>query len=350
MGKKTFEFSELVNNPSFVKWAKGTASEAEANRWDRWIAKDSSNRRLAIKAQQKIVGFKLQQLFNSNLNLRWSRLRSEINSSKRARLSEKRMGFNWLFRVAATVLLASLITGGIYFTWFSNFNSSQNKLHTQQVVTEFGERKEINLSDGSTIVLNANSTLKIQTDKKNPSDVEIFFEGEALFNVANRMGTNAVHFIVHTNDGVVKALGTQFIVSTRKGITRVVLKEGSVLIEPDNPSIDKSSYEGTALNPNELAEFSKSSESVKIKRVNPDVYLSWASSRLVFDETPLREVIERIEFTYGLEVMVRDPSLYHEHISGRIENTEWQVIVKSVAKSLSTEYEVVADTVFFGKE
>lgn len=346
MSKKTANATELIKDSSFRRWAKGTASESEAKKWDQWIAEKPSNRRFAIEAQQRISGFMFNLPIESDPDLKWDELQSEITQVKN-QIPGKRREFGWLLRVAATFLLASLVGSGIYFIGFINLNSG-DQFYTQKVETEFGERKKIDLFDGSTIVLNANSILEVKTNVKDPSNVEVFFEGEALFNVVKRTDTNASHFTVRTKDGAIKVLGTQFVVSTRKESTRVVLKEGSLLIERKQPFT--SSQARTNLKPHELAEFSMSSRTIDIKRVNPEVYLSWSSQQLVFDETTLQEVIDRVEFTYGINVIVIDSSLYQKRLSGGIKNTRWKVIVESIAKSLSIQHRIVDDTVFFTKE
>jgi len=54
--------------------------------------------------------------------------------------------------------------------------------------------------------------------------------------------------------------------------------------------------------------------------VNPRVYSSWTSGTLVFDETPVAEVVDRIEATFNVEVVVEDPAVFDRTVSGSVEN------------------------------
>ncbi len=91
--------------------------------------------------------------------------------------------------------------------------------------TQIGERRSIALADGSTIDLNARSTLRVNFSKTE-RNVELI-DGQALFEVAK---DKARPFIVRSGETVVRAVGTQFDVYHKKEGTTVTVIEGSVAV------------------------------------------------------------------------------------------------------------------------
>ncbi len=118
-----------------------------------------------------------------------------------------------------TILLASTVY--IYLQ-----TPSKNFIDIQ---TTFGEKKQVNLPDGSIVWLNASS--KISYYKKTPRS--IYLEGEAFFKVAK----DKKHpFIVKTPDHIkVKALGTSFNIKSyvKNRFTETVLFTGKVEVSSE---------------------------------------------------------------------------------------------------------------------
>jgi len=63
------------------------------------------------------------------------------------------------------------------------------------------------------------------------------------------------------------------------------------------------------------------------------VYTSWASGVLVFDDTPLPEIVERIEATYDVTVVVENPGVLERQVSGSVEN-DLSVLIEGLSQIL----------------
>jgi transmembrane sensor len=117
---------------------------------------------------------------------------------------------------AAAVLLMSVSVGLI--TW--------SQFHSQPAyTTDTGERRSVRLGDGSTVILNSRSKLRV--DFVNTQRTVQLLRGQALFHVAK---DSARPFVVRSDGTSVRAVGTQFDVNMSRGGTIVTVVEGRVTV------------------------------------------------------------------------------------------------------------------------
>jgi transmembrane sensor len=91
--------------------------------------------------------------------------------------------------------------------------------------TDVGERRSLTLADGSTVDLNARSSIRVEFTKTE-RHVELL-GGQALFQVAK---DSARPFIVRSAEATVRAVGTQFDVNRKPSGTTVTVLEGRVAV------------------------------------------------------------------------------------------------------------------------
>jgi ferric-dicitrate binding protein FerR (iron transport regulator) len=218
-------------------------------------------------------------------------------------------------------------------------HSAQREIHTT-----YGQREKIAFSNGSSIVLNAHSTLTYESNPPAGRPIHVTLQGEAYFATGEHSQPGDTAFTIQTPDGRVSDLGTQFVVSIRDNHTQVILKRGEVSIDQMAGNGGKS----VLLHPNQMATFTKNARHIHIKPVNPAVYTSWTTNKLILDHTPLRVVANRLEHTFGVQVVVCRTSLRNQSISGSIKNGNLSVIAGAVAKALHTTATIKVDTVYIG--
>jgi len=204
--------------------------------------------------------------------------------------------------------------------------------------TDYGEKRSFSLSDGSTIILNANSRLRF-TSSADAGDVttEVWLEGEAYFNIAHLDGDKSRTFTVHTSDGAIEVLGTRFVVNTYNEQTQAILEQGKIAIRVGNQQENAPDQQTMHyLDPGGMATFNagRHKQGVTIKKVKTEVYTSWTENRMVFDETPLPEVTKRIEQYYGIEVIIGQ-SATGTKLSGSIKTDNLEVLTEALKKILN---------------
>jgi len=294
------------------------------------------NRALAKKAQEEIVGLSIRPVVNPSAEVVWSSIQELLANEERGQTQSRFFHnwfeynrLNWIIRIAASFLLIAV--SGLLITYFFQFPTAEvAEVIENEVKTEYGEQKSVRFSDGSEIILNGHSRMVYTSYERGAASVDLFLEGEAYFSIPKQDSPSPGSFQVRTGEGIVKVLGTRFVVSAYNSQTRVIVENGSVAVNPIGVE------EATVLQPGQLVTFTVNSQSVHTEDVNPEVYTSWKAGRLYFDDTPLHDVIHRLENTHGFEVVVRDSSLLNYKISGSIESSTLEIIISALSKMLNT--------------
>ncbi|WP_219132744.1 FecR domain-containing protein [Janthinobacterium sp. UMAB-60] len=95
--------------------------------------------------------------------------------------------------------------------------------------TATGERREVVLDDGSVLSLNTGSAVSVRFDDKRRL-IELL-AGEILVSSGHGAGS-AAPLVVATREGLVRALGTRFVVRQQDGVSTVEVFESAVEIRP----------------------------------------------------------------------------------------------------------------------
>lgn len=194
--------------------------------------------------------------------------------------------------------------------------------------TEYGMTKNILLDDGSEVTLNANSKIKVPKNLASADLREVWLDGEAFFSIAKR--ANHVRFTVHTDDVDVEVLGTRFNVNNRRGRTEVILSEGSVKLTRDVTGTVGSEV---LMKPGDFVSVSKADTTLIRRIVAPENFTAWQSNKLVFDETPLRVVAQKIEDYYGVKVEIEDVEIADRLLTGTLPNNDLGIVLRSLSAS-----------------
>jgi len=141
--------------------------------------------------------------------------------------------------------------------------------------------------------------------------------GEAFFNVAK---DPARPFIVATDLATAKAIGTRFSVYRSQNGTIVTVAEGRVLVRDASAVTGESkdvSEPGDAVEvmPGTQAE-AQPGHHVQMRRANVASTFAWREHRLVFDGEPLSTVVEEFNRYNSPPLVISDPRLREQHISG----------------------------------
>lgn len=172
-----------------------------------------------------------------------------------------------------------------------------------------GERKRITLADGSTVDLNAETTLSVRY-VRDARAVELA-EGEAIFDV--RHDTKRP-FTVAAANREVRVLGTQFDVRHRQGDLMVAVARGKVQVRPIAAQAPGRAF---TLTPGQRLEVARSGVE-HLQAVDPLEALSWRSGRLIYRGEPLANVVADLNRQYVEQIEISDPELGKMPITGVI--------------------------------
>ena len=227
-------------------------------------------------------------------------------------------GFIW--RIAASLTGFLLLAGG---AWYYQALPRQKRIHTA-----FGEHRNITLPDGSTVLLNGNSTLTYTDKWVNREPREVWLDGEGFFKVTKQKSLgNRLKFVTHTPGLDITVLGTQFNVNTRRGNTDVMLVEGRVqLSKPNEPT-----GQIITLKPGQLAATHPQVEAVEVRTEKPQLHTSWVDNQFVFDNTPLSTIAQQLHDTYGLDVVFEDSDLANRRFTGNLSNQSIETLLTTLS-------------------
>ncbi len=227
------------------------------------------------------------------------------------------------FAIAAAIIVC--ISIGLFL--------GKNYILYQNYQTAFGEIEKIELSDGSQITLNVNSSLKVPRFGFGNSIREVLLTGEANFSVKHTIDKK--RFIVKTDKNFeIEVLGTEFNVNARQRDAKVVLNKGKIQLNYKDGKVAKK----ITMKPGDLVVIDQKGH-VNLKEVpQPQIFSAWKEHRFVFDETSLQEVAMMIEENFGLTIKFREDFLAKRTISGTFHAENADELLQVIAELLEINY------------
>jgi ferric-dicitrate binding protein FerR (iron transport regulator) len=188
------------------------------------------------------------------------------------------------------------------------------------IASEFGEKIQVTLPDGSIVVLNGNSTLRYSKWKAD-EDRFVWLDGEAYFSVKHTENHN--RFIVNSPDSLrVEVLGTKFTVNNHTGETNVVLREGKVRLEKASHTF--------VMKPNEMARYSRVSKTFVKHEVNATQEVSWKDNILIFHDETLQSIANRLKSTHGINIIFKNKAHTSEVFNGSIPGDSVELLFEKM--------------------
>ncbi|ALJ06371.1 hypothetical protein APS56_15035 [Pseudalgibacter alginicilyticus] len=244
-------------------------------------------------------------------------------------------------KVAATI--AILISTAYSSYWLlPNINEFLSPITYTEISTAPGERlKNIELSDGSKVWLNASSTLRFPSKFKGNTR-EVFLEGEAFFEVSHNKNKA---FIIQSGTLKTEVLGTSFNVNNypENDHATVSLVTGKVYIETGNSSTE---VQGKTLTPNQQLVYNKSLDKAELGTFNSKNLTAWRHDILTFDNERLDEAAHKIAHWYGIEIKLNNKVTDDCRITAQFENQDVNGVLGSLSYSMNLKYTIIDKVVY----
>ena len=196
-----------------------------------------------------------------------------------------------------------------------------------QHVTGTGERRSVQLEDGSTAYMNAETALSAYYTPQIRRLV--LYAGQAVFEVA---GDARRPFFVEARDGNTRALGTAFDVNITQQDVAVTVLEGVVGVantrDPDTYIIAEADQR---LRYTDLGVDAIPSE------VDADTETAWRRGKLIFDQKPLGDVVSEIERQLNGRVVFANSKVRNLRVTGVFDLDEPQAVLEAIEYSLPVE-------------
>ncbi|WP_263143677.1 FecR family protein [Pseudomonas sp. RIT-PI-AD] len=170
--------------------------------------------------------------------------------------------------------------------------------------TQTGERRLIELADGSRVWLNSDSAL---SEDFSPGLRRLrLLRGEALFEVAK---DPARPFVVEAAGGRVRAVGTRFDVDSRGPRVRVDVSEGVV-------QVDSAGGQPVSLAAGQRLSYRERGAPGAVQPLDLYSASAWQRGKLIFNRRPLGEVLDELERYLPGRILLTDRDLGRHRVSG----------------------------------
>ena len=207
----------------------------------------------------------------------------------------------------------------------------------------YGERFEIFLSDGTTVYLNAGSSLRYPVKFIEGLDRHVFLVGEAFFDVRE---DKAHPFVVSTSEMDVTVLGTEFNVTAypEDQFISTVLVEGSVNLS-NTKTERKAEVEEIQLSPGFKADWSVVHGKAVLNQVDTDIYTGWIEGKLVLKNLPFNTIIKKLERHYNVEIVNSYSALDAQIFTATFDVESIDEVLSSFAENKSFRFETKGNTI-----
>jgi transmembrane sensor len=220
----------------------------------------------------------------------------------------------WLARTMAACLVLSLLFCAAAWWHFAG---------PAEYITQVGEERAITLPDQSVVQMNARSRIRVRFSKfERTLDL---LEGQAFFQVARNPDRP---FVVISGGTSVRAVGTQFDVDRRLSGTTVTVVEGRVAVaQVEEQGSDRGAPQPLLLSAGDQVTASAHVTPIPTK-ANPAIATAWTQGKLIFDGTPLAEVVHEFNRYSSLALSIDDPQLLSLHVTGTFSTSDSRQIVR----------------------
>jgi transmembrane sensor len=338
MTYSNFNTSDFLIDEAFVQWVREPDAQNTAF-WQDVIANNPDKKREiqraidTVKAAQEVP---YPTLDADRKAAMWAHIQAEKAAPELeiAYVNPNRTLWRRL-AVAATFLLFA--TGLWFFVKKGDPSVSNPILAQKKVETQFQQRKQVTLPDGSLVTLNADSKLRIADNWGDASTREVWLEGEAFFEVTKKPNTGAAKFVVHTNQLDVEVLGTAFNVKARRGSTEVVLQSGKVnLKKRDKEIIEMKPNDRVQVVDNQIV----NAVPIVAQKVETEKFTAWTNGKIIFDNTPLSDIANAIEDHFGYKVKIVNKDLLETRYTGELLTDMPDVFFKILSTTLDIDVEL----------
>jgi transmembrane sensor len=208
---------------------------------------------------------------------------------------------------------AAVLAAGIGWRSFS--------IDHQDFATTVGQRSEIALRDGSTIMLDTDTRLSVRW-RARARDVRLE-RGHAFFTVAHDA---AQPFTVRAGDASVVATGTQFDIRRTDVMTSVALLRGGVDVRSAGNPV-------THLNPGQQWRIPESGKPL-VEPVSSATITAWMDDRILFNNLPLADLLAKVNRNLDRPIVLDAPGYAQARLSGSLKAGDGPAFVAAVTATL----------------
>ena len=288
-----------MNNKDIIALVEGRLSDERKAEVVKWLLKNP-------KQQQRYHVLKARHV---------AKMLKENEHGESSRPSTYAKWFQYVGYAACLVLMFALA-----YTLTSPEEQLVVETSNITMTTSIGENKTLTPSDGTQVTLNANTTISYPETFSGDSR-EVSLNGEAFFDVTHNPDRP---FMVATGNGMkIQVLGTVFNVKSYPEDLNVetTLVSGKVKV------MEEHKKKTVVLTPSQRATYVKDADKLIVDNVETKNLTAWREGKLIYDETPIRQVIGDLKRKYKVDISVESPGIMDYKYTGEFDNLDIEHIL-----------------------
>ncbi|HEY9262472.1 FecR family protein [Chitinophaga sp.] len=320
---------KLIGDPSFINYCFHT-DENDVRYWNSWLQAHPEQATLIREAMEmvKAAGWLLQA--------------EKEKPAAMAKMDEWLLHstapvrrLHWYYTAAAAAMV--LIFAGVWY--LRTAPATPPRIVTavrplQLLYRNTGKAIQgVLLPDSSYVLLESGASLQLEnTFGKTARSMAL--NGTAYFKVYR---DPMRPFNVKGAEYIVTALGTAFRMTSANGKLQVMLEEGKVMVEKN--SRGTRTLIANLLPAQSLLIDAASSRPKGTQTFTPAALNAWKAQEIVFDHTPVSEVILQLQACYNIHIQIADTTLQKEVFSGRFKNDALPAVLEVLCFTLNKQYQ-----------
>lgn len=203
--------------------------------------------------------------------------------------------------------------------------------YRQEYISPAGTRSKITLSDSTTVWLNSSSRLIVDGGYGN-SVRRVKLVGQGYFDVRKNP---KIPFVVELAKGLsLKVTGTTFTVGAYADSKQIetVLIDGKVEVQYGKERMD--------IKPSQRVLINRSTERINVATVSDESFRSWKDGILIFNETPMQEVVTTLERWFNVSIKCEGTDIVGYRFTAKFDNCSLEQVLTYISYSSPIAYSI----------
>ncbi|MBV7529627.1 FecR domain-containing protein [Chitinophaga sp. sic0106] len=324
----------LLQQPSFINYCI-RANEQDVHFWEQWLRQHPAHTATFREAEAMVKSTGWLLIAEQEKAGAMTRMDDYLRSHTAKKPVMKPV--YWWAAVAAVV--AGLMVGQRYLHQAKQPSPVQPAILAKQLHYSAGSkgRSGFMLPDSTYVLLEKNSSLDIDSNY-NVANRHVKLAGTGYFRIK---GKASLPFDVQGAGYLVTALGTAFKMTAHPGRVHVMLEQGKVKVEQETGNQKKLL---TYLQPMQSFASDSMNDNGKQQVFEPKALAAWKIQEIIFENTPLQEVVFQIESCYNVKINVEGMDINKETFSGKFRNDSLQSVLDVLCFAVNKQYEFTDET------
>ena len=309
------------------RYSTGQVTDIERQQVKNWMNESEENRRIV---REHFVLYLTSGQKRVNVEKALCKVKQHMSPHKRT------TWLQWIQRIAA-VLFIPVVAAATLLVYYQNGEESISPQIWKMNVKP-GMTASLTLPDSTIVYLNSGSSLSYPSffsGKKR----EVALSGEAYFQVTPNANKK---FIVSTpHQSRIEVLGTCFNIEAYEQdneITTTLIKGKVNFLYNQNDSTRQ-----IALSPSQKLIYTPETNKVKLTKTTGISETAWKENKIIFDNTPLEEILHIVGKTYNVEFIIKNKNLKKRKFTGCFNNQPLERVLEHFKRSSTIRWKYIQD-------